>query len=280
MFHRFRIGSMEATILSDGPLLLPAAGALFQGPDEAAMNAALTAASQPTDNVRIAQNCLLLHTANKHVLFDNGMGTAKLFGPDSGDLPHSLAEAGVAPQQIDALVLTHAHPDHCWGTMHDGGAPAFPNATIYMADAELAYWETDPTAADDDISLAGVHKHLLPLRDRITLIRDGQQFLPGVQAWLTPGHTPGHLSFLLDGGWCLLGDVAFHDPLSFVFPTAESVYDVDAAVGIETRLRSLARLADEKLAVIGYHNPWPGLGRIERVGSAFRFVAIQKGEEP
>ncbi len=60
---------------------------------------------------------------------------------------------------------------------------------------------------------AGVRRHLLALRERIRTVRDGEEFLPGVQALLTPGHTPGHLAFLF-GGWCLTGDVAFHDPLS------------------------------------------------------------------
>lgn len=279
MFHRFRIGSMDAAIVSDGPLLLPAATELFTGPPPPAINAALTDHGQPLDRVSLAQNCLLLHTGDRHVLFDNGMGAAKPFGPDSGCLLHSLAEAGIAAAQIDALVLTHAHPDHCWGTMRDDGEPAFPHAAIYLAEAELAYWETDQAASADAMSLAGVHKHLLPLRDRIHLIRDGQTFLPGVQAWLTPGHTPGHLSFLLDGGWCLMGDVAFHDPLSYVFPAALSVYDADPAAGVLTRQRTLARLADETLAVIGYHNAWPGLGWIERSRGAFRFAAMQQGEK-
>ena len=121
-------------------------------------------------------------------------------------------------------------------------------------------------------SVVGVARHLLPLRDRIVFVRDGEEFLPGVQAWLTPGHTPGHMAYLFAGNWCLTGDVAFHDPLSYVFPDAHSAYDTDRDLGIETRKRLLGRLADEHLAVIGYHHPWPGLGHVERAGGVFRFV--------
>lgn len=273
MFHRFRVGAMDATIVSDGPLVLPRAARIFQGPNESAMNAALGTAGQANDKVRVEQNCLLLETAGKRVLFDNGMGSSKLFGPDSGRLLDSLAEAGVDPGSVDALVLTHAHSDHCWGTMRDDGVPNYPNATIWMARAELAFWESDPPCDARDPTLAGVRQHLLPLRDRIRLIRDGEAFLPGVQAWLTPGHTPGHMAYLFDGGWCLTGDVAFHDPLSYAFPEAESAFDTDPVEAVATRRRLLARLADEKLAVVGYHHPWPGLGHVERAGGTFRFVA-------
>ncbi|HTW69432.1 MAG TPA: MBL fold metallo-hydrolase [Acetobacteraceae bacterium] len=272
MFHRFRIGCMDATIVSDGPLVLPRASRIFTGPDEAAMDAALGGAGQATDKVRVEQNCLLLETGGKRVLFDNGMGSSKLYGPESGRLLDSLAQAGVAPESIDALVLTHAHSDHCWGTMRDDGVPNYPNATIYLARDELAFWESDPPGERRERSLAGVRKHLLPLRDRIVLIRDGQEFLPGVQAWATPGHTPGHMAFLFAGGWCLAGDVAFHDPLSFTFPDAASAFDTDPVEAVATRRGLLGRLADEKLAVIGYHYPWPGVGHVERVGGTFRFV--------
>ena len=81
------------------------------------------------------------------------------------------------------------------------------------------------------------------------------------------------MAYLLAGGWCLTGDVAFHDPLSFAFPEAESAFDTDPAKRRGDAATILARLADEKLAVIGYHNPWPGLGHVERAGGAFRFVA-------
>jgi glyoxylase-like metal-dependent hydrolase (beta-lactamase superfamily II) len=272
MFHRFRIGDALATIVSDGPLTLPAPAKIFRGPGDDTLNAAVRAAGQSTDAVRVEQNCLLLETGAKRVLFDNGLGSEKLYGPDSGQLLASLTDAGVDPASIDAMVLTHAHSDHCWGTMGDDGTPNFPNATIYISQAEMAFWESNPPGERRERSIAGVRKHLLPLRDRMRFIRDGEEFLPGVQAWHTPGHTPGHMAFLFTGGWCLTGDVAFHDPLSYTFPEATSAFDTDPQQAVTTRLRVLARLADERTHVVGYHNPWPGLGRIERAGSTYRFV--------
>lgn len=272
MFHRFRIGSSAATIVSDGPLTLPTASRIFSGPGKDALDAALSATGQATDAVRVEQNCLLLETGGKRVLFDNGLGSEKLYGPDSGKLLASLAEAGVDPASIDAMVLTHAHSDHCWGTMGDDGTPNFPNATLYISSAEMDYWQSDPPGERRQRSIAGVRRHLLPLRERMRFIRDGEEFLPGVQAWFTPGHTPGHMAFLFSGGWCLTGDVAFHDPISYAFPEAESAFDVDPQLAVATRRRLLDRLADEHMQVIGYHHPWPGLGRVTRTAGTFRFI--------
>ncbi|HLY90286.1 MAG TPA: MBL fold metallo-hydrolase [Acetobacteraceae bacterium] len=272
MFHRFRMGNSAATIVSDGPLTLPTASRIFAGPAKDALDAAVSATGQSTDAVRVEQNCLLLETGGKRVLFDNGLGSEKLYGPDSGKLLASLAEAGVDPASIDGMVLTHAHSDHCWGTIGDDGTPNFPNATLYLSNAEIEYWQSNPPGERRQRGIAGVRKHLLPLRDRMRFIRDGEEFLPGVQAWFTPGHTPGHLAFLFSGGWCLTGDVAFHDPISYAFPEAESAFDVDPQLAVATRGRLLDRLVDERMQVIGYHHPWPGLGRVERVAGTFRFI--------
>jgi glyoxylase-like metal-dependent hydrolase (beta-lactamase superfamily II) len=275
MFHKFRIGAMDATIVSDGPLTLPPAGKIFKGPDAGSLDAALTEAGLPTDRVRVEQNCLLLETGGKRALFDNGLGSQKLYGPDSGQVLASLREAGIDPASIDAMVLTHAHTDHCWGTMGEDGTPNFPNATLYMAQEELDFWTSNPPSERFERSMAGIRKHILPLRDRIQFICDGEEFLPGVQAWLTPGHTPGHTSFLFTGGWCLTGDVAFHDPLSYRFPEAESLFDTDRAIGVATRRRALDRLAHERLSIVGYHQPWPGLGQVKRSGTSFRYVPLE-----
>jgi glyoxylase-like metal-dependent hydrolase (beta-lactamase superfamily II) len=272
MFHRFKIGTMDATIVSDGPLTLHAPEQIFLGPKPRVLADSLTAARQPTDRIRVEQNCLLLETAGKKILFDNGLGSEKLYGPDSGRVLDSLRESGVTPAEIDAVVLTHAHSDHCWGTMGDDGTPNFPNAMLYMSQAELDFWTAVPSGSRTARSVAGVKKHILPLRDRIRLIRDEEQFLPGVHALATPGHTPGHMAFLFDGGWCLTGDVAFHDPLSYTFPEAESLYDTDRDLGVKTRRRLLDRLVSDRLSIVGYHHPWPGLGRLERATGTFRFI--------
>ncbi len=272
MFFQFQIGAMKATMLSDGPLLADAAEELFR-PKSPRYAEALRDAGMPTDHVRMEQNCLLLETGGKRALFDNGMGSSKLYGPESGQLMGALAEADIDPASIDAVVLTHGHSDHCWGTMRDDGTPAFPNAALYLSEQELNYWEADPPLERHGPTLEGARRNILPLRDRIICLRDGQEFLPGVQAWLTPGHTPGHMAYLFDGGWCLTGDVAFHDPLSYLFPEARSVFDTDRGVAVQTRKRVLERLADERLRIVGYHQPWPGLGRVERQGDAFRFLA-------
>jgi glyoxylase-like metal-dependent hydrolase (beta-lactamase superfamily II) len=273
MFNKFRIGTMEATIVSDGPLSLPPATKIFAGLGAGSIDAALTAAGLADDRVRVEQNCLLLETGGKRALFDNGLGSRKLYGPDSGKLLASLREAGIDAASIDAMVLTHAHSDHCWGTMGDDDVPNFPSAALYMAREELDFWMSDPASERLERSLAGVRKHILPLRERIRFVRDGEEFLPGVQAWLTPGHTPGHMSYLFAGGWCLTGDVAFHDPLSYRFPDAESVFDTDRAAAVATRRRVLDRLANERFSVVGYHQPWPGIGRVERAGTSFRYIA-------
>jgi glyoxylase-like metal-dependent hydrolase (beta-lactamase superfamily II) len=272
MFHRFKIGTMDATIVSDGPLTLHAPEQIFLGPGAKALDARLEAAGLQTDRIRVEQNCLLLETAGKKVLFDNGLGSEKLYGSDSGRLLDSLREAGIEPAEIDAMVLTHAHSDHCWGTMGDDGLPNFPNATLYLSQAELDFWTAEASGSRMARSMAGFRKHILPLRDRIQLIRDEEEFLPGVHALATPGHTPGHMAYLFDGGWCLTGDVAYHDPLSYAFPEAESVYDTDRDLGVRTRRRLLGRLVAERLSIIGYHHPWPGLGRLEHTGGTFRFV--------
>src|SRR6478736_3417531 len=198
-FHRFRIGEHEAAVVTDGPLLLTPPGDVLHTLAPEQIADALLAAFLPSGPMRIEQNILLVNIDGALVLFDNGMGSSQLFGPHAGRLLESLADAGVAADEIDALVLSHAHPDHCWGTMRDDGTPTFPNATIYMAEKELAFWER---CTDEDMKavVEGVQKHLIPLRSRIRFFRDNQEFLPGVRAIAAPGHTPGHAIFLVSSG--------------------------------------------------------------------------------
>jgi glyoxylase-like metal-dependent hydrolase (beta-lactamase superfamily II) len=147
-----------------------------------------------------------------------------------------------------------------------------------MAEADLTFWTDEGKLAQEAIKamVEGTRKALLPLRERITFIKDGQEILPGVQSISTPGHTVGHTSFLLtSGGQTLLiaGDVMNHHVLSVESPQLEFAFDTDPKQGVTTRKRVLDMLASQRLQFLAYHFPWPGIGNVTKEDDSFRYVA-------
>src|SRR4051794_35844099 len=136
-YYRFNHGKIQATIVSDGPLRLGDASAGFLGAPKEELTKMLTDNFLPLTNFMLEQNILVLNTGDKTVLFDTGMGTSKIFGPSTGKLLSTLKAAGIDPKDIDAVVLTHGHHDHCWGIMADDGSSNFPNAQFYISKADF-----------------------------------------------------------------------------------------------------------------------------------------------
>ncbi|MBV9735928.1 MAG: MBL fold metallo-hydrolase [Acidisphaera sp.] len=273
--YPFRIGDLPACVVSDGPLALPPPADVWKSVPESALHADLAAAFLPADRTEVEQNALLLEAAGQTLLFDAGLGDAHPYGPHSGRLVRSLAEAGIEPDAIDAVILTHAHSDQCWGLTLADGTPRFPDARIYISQIEFDFWAGEPAGERLARSVAGFRRHVLPLRDRITFLRDGEEFLPGITALATPGHTPGHTSHRItsgDAALCLAADVVHHSLISFRHAAAAAIFDVDPAQAVRTRAALLSRLADERTEMLGYHLAWPGLGHVQRDGTAFRFL--------
>jgi glyoxylase-like metal-dependent hydrolase (beta-lactamase superfamily II) len=279
-FYRFKVGGFEATVVSDGPLRMgePAAG-VFSDVSKEQMIKELTDNFLPTDTVQLEQNALVINTGDRVVLFDTGVGTAKAFGPDSGRLLSGLKAAGLDPKDIDAVVLTHAHPDHCWGLMDDNGARNFPNAQIYMTQADLDFWTDEAKLTHPQLKdfVAGTRKHLLPNRDRMVFVRDGQEFLPGIQAMAAPGHTVGHTIYVITSqgkSLCNAGDIAHHHTIVVENPRREFAYDTDGKQAVASRLRVFDMLASQRVAAVTYHFPWPGLGHIGKQGDGYRYFPM------
>lgn len=276
-FHRFVLGDAEVTVVSDGPLPLGDPSGTFVGVPKEEVKKMLTDNFLSSENVILEQNSPIVNTGDKLILFDTGMGTSKLFGGTTGRQQKSMAEAGIKPEDIDAVVCSHAHIDHIGGIVGADGKPLFPNAQVYISQTDFDFW-TDEKNQDGPLKDFIVHarKNLLPVRDRIVFFKDGQEFLPGVQAMSAPGHTMGHHMFMVTSAgksFAFLGDLTHHQILLLERPRMEFSYDTDPKMAANTRVKMLDMLAANKIPVMSYHFAWPGYGHVMKVGDGFRYIA-------
>lgn len=270
------LGSIRIDTLSDGFLALPEAY-MFGGMDTQEIAALRARFALPQGLLLPSCNVTLLRDGKNTVLFDLGAGPD--FMPSTGELPEALDLLGIAPDEITHVIFTHAHPDHLWGLLDDFDEPLFPRALHMIGGAEYAYW-TDPatreTIGEDRLSFAvGAARRLELIADDIVLFDDGDDLLPPVRARLTPGHTPGHMSFEIsaDGERLLLaGDAVGNHHVAFEQPDFLTPADQDPALGAETRTALLQELAESGDAILGYHLPGGGIGRVAREVTGFRFV--------
>jgi glyoxylase-like metal-dependent hydrolase (beta-lactamase superfamily II) len=278
-FYRFAHGKMQATVVSDGILPLGDPSGTFLGATKEEIGKMLVDNFLSPTNVVLEQNVLVLNTGDKLVLFDTGMGASQMFGPTPGKLLANLKAAGIDPKDIDAVVATHAHCDHVWGIMAEDGSRHFPNAQIYISQADFDYWTDEAKLAIKEPAfmkdfVAGARKNLLPNRDRLVFVKDGQEFLPGIQAISAPGHTVGHTVYMITSegkSLCAVGDLTHHQVLLLEKPRIEFSFDTDPKQSANTRVRILDMLASNRIPLIAYHFPWPGVGHVAKQGDGFRY---------
>ncbi len=279
--YRFRLGAFECTVVSDGPLRLGTFSAeLFKGVAQERIDEFVAANFLDKDNFVIDQNALVVNTGGKLVLIDTGMGFRKIYGPRTGHVLANLRAAGIDPSSIDAVVLSHAHPDHVWELVGEDGKPHFPNAQIYISQADLEYWTDEAKLSHPALGryIGPIRDALLPFRVRMIFLKDGQDAVSGIQALSTPGHTVGHTSLVINSqgsSIVYIGDLAHQPVLQMENPRAEFARDTDPKQGVASRLRVFDMAASGKIPIIAYHFPWPGIGHVVRNGENYRFVAIQ-----
>ena len=269
-------GGIEILTLSDGNLTLPAE--FIFGPMPKDELAAILARYNMDPSAPLTPPCniTLMRHGDTLALFDAGSGTG--FQSSVGALPDALAAAGIDPMDITHVIFTHGHPDHLWGALDDFDEALFANATHMMGQTEFDYWMDDATVdsigAERASFAVGAKRRLEILADDMVLFGDGEMVLPDVRAQLTPGHTPGHMAFVIGQGAdavMVLGDAIGNDHIAFARPEWTSGSDQDPEMAAATRAALFAQITAADLAVVGFHLQGGGIGRVTQADGGFVF---------
>jgi len=275
--YRHKLGNFEITVLSDGNL--PSDADLFSG-DRGTAQQLLDKAYVPRKSTT-SVNTWLVNTGKHLVLVDTGASSH--FGPTLGRLPKHLADAGMSPDQIDVIVITHMHPDHVPGLVDADRRVLFKNAMVHVGGAEYAFWTSDevyskaPADAKGFFDLARMAT--MPYADagKLQTYKDGESILSGIAAMAAPGHTPGHsMVHVSSNGSDLLlwGDIVHNAALQFPEPERSIAYDADPAMAIASRKRVFDMVATDGLLFAGAHLPFPGLGRAAKAQTGYTYVPL------
>jgi glyoxylase-like metal-dependent hydrolase (beta-lactamase superfamily II) len=218
--------------------------------------------------------CYLLRSPGRTLLVDTGMGPADgplgLLFQTGGRLLEKLAAAGVAPEDVQTVILGHLHPDHVgWNVQSRDGdyRLTFPRARYVVHRAD---WDAFHRAeVQAHFPFAFVEQTISPLErlGALELVEGDRDLTPEVTLLHTPGHTPGHLSTLIASGAdraLIWGDVAVH-PAQVSEPDLNVMFDMDADTARATRRAVLDRVEAEGLTVAARHFPEPGFGRVVRL---------------
>jgi glyoxylase-like metal-dependent hydrolase (beta-lactamase superfamily II) len=262
-------------VISDGHLVLPTSFLAPDAPAEARA-AALAAAGQRGEQFQSPTNVTLIRRGGDLILVDAGSGPN--FMPTAGKLVENLEAAGIAADKITMVVFTHGHPDHLWGTVDGLDDLTFPNASYVVAAAEWDFWNGENAArglpAERIAFVTAARRNYARIKDEVRMVKPGDDIVTGLRVVDTPGHTQGHVSLEVAGGDGLLvtGDALTHPVISFQYPQWRPAADHEPERAMATRAKLLDRLATDRMQLIGFHLPYPGIGRVERKDGAYRFV--------
>ncbi len=275
-YHRFRVGEARITIVSDGYLGVPASG-LGVNADPREVAAFLKAHYLSQTQSYAHTNHAVIDLNDARILVDVGAGNR--FLPTEGRLMDNLASAGIDPSSITHVVITHAHPDHIWGIRDDFDEPILPDAEYIIGAAEYDWWMAPGRVLQLPERLqqfgAGAVNSLKTEGLEWTMARDGHEVAPGVRLMATFGHTPGHMSVMVesnDNRLLVLGDSMTHAYISIERPEWVAGFDMEPELTVKTRKRLLEMAASERIAVVGYHFPFPGVGHVMPVDGGYRFI--------
>jgi glyoxylase-like metal-dependent hydrolase (beta-lactamase superfamily II) len=277
--YRFRVGEITATVLSDGVIGGPPRIYASDAP-EAELQEVLRRAFLPTDHLTLNLNTLLIENAGRRILIEAGAGGT--MGPNAGRIFANLAAIGLDPVDIDVVVVSHTHPDHVGNLRTADGTMAFPRATVFVPRADWEFFVRNdpdlsymPVPEDFRVRFGAAIKHSLePYAKNVELYEAGAEIVPGLSTIAAFGHTPGMANFIVHSGndqLLLTADLAYHPVVNVDNPWRPGP-DRDKNAALASRRRIFDMAAADRIPVLGFHYPFPGLGRMLKTDGGYAWV--------
>ncbi|MCL2144841.1 MAG: MBL fold metallo-hydrolase, partial [Endomicrobia bacterium] len=208
-------------------------------------------------------NAFLLKGKNHKILIDTGTGA----------VINNLKIAGVEPEDVTIVLITHMHGDHIGGLITPSGEKTFPNADIYVNAKELNYWVNSET--QDRGSSAMAKNVQAAYGDKIKTCNWGDNIIPEIKALDASGHTPGHTMFEItsdDQKMLVIGDLMHVLKIQIADPNMAVTFDVNPRAAIDVRKKIFKDVSKNRTRIAGIHIPFPGVGTLkETTGGAYEF---------
>ncbi|PHM45393.1 L1 beta-lactamase [Xenorhabdus mauleonii] len=278
-YYRMMLGEWQITAVSDGTVTIPLDKLLTNISPEKLKRQMAKDAMTPLAETSI--NTFVINTGKQLILVDTGAGA--LMGEAGGHLLTNLREAGILPENIDIVLLTHIHGDHSGGVQFNG-LPAFPNAKVYVDQKDVSWW-LDPaniskveksqqyTFAESELSLRPIIN-----AGKLQTFQAPTDIMPGISAIPAPGHTPGSVIYRISNhgqNMIFWGDIIHAKAVQMPEPDVAIHFDVNQKQAVSTRESVLAETVKSGDWVAAAHISFPGFGHVKKaVDNGYRWVPI------
>ncbi len=266
--YRFKVGEFNCIIFCDIDEHFPAGQIMSSVPAEE-IEGELTTYGYDPQNIDFSMNLLVIDTPNGRVLVDTGLQRKQ-------DLPKSLSSAGILPESIDRIILTHPDGDHIGGLAYEDNVLTYPNAwyTIMKDGWEYGMGEAHKSEEPNLIAL----RSLTAIEKLVDIIEGEVDVLPGVHMFPAPGHRPGHAGVMIESSGERLMHIvdAAHHPIQVVHPEWSPRFDYQPDVSAKTRQALFEKAAAENLLTMAYHFGFPGVGHVVSKDGKLRWQPIAR----
>jgi len=283
-FYRFNIGQFECVSISDGTFDYDP-GHLFLGKSREEISHIMLEHDMPSDIITSPYTFLFVNTGKNKLLVD--MGAGKL-GPNTGKMMDNLKAAGIQPEEIDTVIITHAHPDHIGGTLDENGAPNYPNARYIIWKREWDFWFSDEAIKEVEAHLSKLvpteifmkfaRGQLGPIKDKVEFITKEKEIFPGIFTHFAPGHTPGHMvvSFSSEDEELYFTSDTVVFPIFLEQPELRLSIDILQNEADTSKHKIFDLVAEKEALVLAQHfSPFPSLGNIVKKENGWQWRPIK-----